>query len=129
MNNGLRKNIGFTMAIDPVLEDVGAIGALVFGMIYRYSQMRDGICYASQSTIARRLGLSRRTVNRWISILIEKDYIRLGAKGAALDNGLSTNLYIVTQKCGLEKPALKPEPEEAIPLPPNARSFLDFPEE
>ena len=66
---------GFTPIFDAVVADVGLVGAGVFGRIWRYCQMEDGICRASHDTIAAEVGLSRRTVLRWCRELCEAGYL------------------------------------------------------
>ncbi len=67
---------GFSPVIDGVLHDVGAIGALVFGRVWRYCQMKDKVCTASQQRIADDLGLTRQTVNQWMGELCSKGYLK-----------------------------------------------------
>ena len=47
----------------------------VFGVIWRYCQMSDGKCTASQSKIAEKIGLSTRTVQRCAEKLISAGYL------------------------------------------------------
>jgi hypothetical protein len=67
---------GFTPIIDSLVDDVGIIGAAVFGRIWRFCQMERGICHASLGTIALDLGLSTRTVIRHSDILVSKGYLK-----------------------------------------------------
>lgn len=66
---------GFTPVIDGMIPEVGAMTALVFGKAWRYCQMSDGVCKASQDRIADELGLSRATINTHISKLVEAGYL------------------------------------------------------
>lgn len=66
---------GWTPVIDAVVQDVGATTALVFGKAWRYCQMADGVCKASQDRIADELGLSRATINTHLSKLVEHGYL------------------------------------------------------
>lgn len=66
---------GFTPVIDGMIPEVGAMTALVFGKAWRYCQMPDGVCKASQDRIADELGLSRATINTHISKLVEAGYL------------------------------------------------------
>lgn len=66
---------GFTPVIDGMIPEVGAMTALVFGKAWRYCQMSDGVCKASQDRIADELGLSRATINAHISKLVEAGYL------------------------------------------------------
>lgn len=67
---------GWTPLIDEIVKRHGIVTAAVFGRVWRYCQMPDGICYASQETIATELNISRKTVNEHIEILIENGYLR-----------------------------------------------------
>jgi len=66
---------GFTPVFDCIVDDLGLTEAAVFGVIWRYCQMPDGVCWAAQATIADRLGLSRITVSRAINKLIKNGYL------------------------------------------------------
>lgn len=66
---------GWTPVIDSVVQDVGATTALVFGKAWRYCQMSDGVCKASQERIADELGMSRATINTHLSKLVEMGYL------------------------------------------------------
>lgn len=77
---GMSKTIlaqvdGFTPLIDAVVQDVGIISAAVFGKAWRYCQMADGVCKASQERIADELGISRITVNTHFAKLVEAGYL------------------------------------------------------
>ena len=65
----------FTPCLDALVEKYGLIGAGVFGRVWRYCQLNDGFCRASQETIATDLGLERRTVMRWLKILCADGFI------------------------------------------------------
>lgn len=67
---------GWTPVIDSVVQDVGATTALVFGKAWRYCQMSDGVCKASQDRLAEELGMSRQTINAHLSKLVEARYLR-----------------------------------------------------
>jgi len=66
---------GFTPLFDCVIQDVGIIGASVFGRIWRYCQGERGVCQASIGRIAQELNMSERTVIRWQSVLCEAGYL------------------------------------------------------
>ena len=85
MNNAENKTVladvgGFTPAIDTIVDELGFICAGVFGVIWRYCQMGDGKCTASQSRIAEKLGLSVSTVKRCAEKLVEAGYLRSNVK-------------------------------------------------
>ena len=71
----LAKVSGWTPIIDSMIQDVGLTTAIVFGRMWRYCQMVDGVCRASQDTIADELGISRPTVNKHVEILVNKKYL------------------------------------------------------
>lgn len=66
---------GFTPVIDALLKEHGHLTALIFGKVWRYCQMSDGVCKASQQRIADELGVTRVTVNNHFSILVENGYL------------------------------------------------------
>ncbi len=75
MSTFLTQVNGFTPLIDAVVADAGLTEALVYGMVWRYCRMSDGICRASTTTIGNRLSLSRRTVQRSLTRLVELGYL------------------------------------------------------
>lgn len=86
---------GFTPVIDDVVKDVGLVAAMVFGVVWRYCQMADGHCRASQDTIAEKTGLSRKAVNENLNKLVKSDYLNI-VKVAGMPN-----VYVDTGKAGL----------------------------
>jgi len=54
---------------------------------------KDCICRASQSTIARRLGISRQVVNRWFAALVAKGYLRLERTTKRANGSRGPNVY------------------------------------
>jgi len=67
---------GWTPVIDAIVLAHGATAALVFGRVWRYCQMRDGLCSASLGTIAGDLGMSRDTIRLAVKLLVEKGFLR-----------------------------------------------------
>ena len=72
---GMRLRTNFTPIIDNVAADVGHVGALVFGVVFRYGQQRGGTCSASLDAIGDRAHISSRTVKRHLKVLCEKAYL------------------------------------------------------
>jgi hypothetical protein len=66
---------GFTPLFDCVIQDVGIVGASVYGRVWRYSQGEYGVCQATTGKIAEELSLSGRTVIRWLGALCEAGYL------------------------------------------------------
>ena len=67
---------GFTPVIDTMIQDVGLMTATVFGKVWRYCQMSDGVCTAAQERIADELGVSRATINQHIDKLVQAGYLQ-----------------------------------------------------
>jgi hypothetical protein len=65
----------FTPIFDAVVQDVGLVGASVYGRIWRYCQGGRHCCNAALGTIADALNISVRTVIRWAKELCEKEYL------------------------------------------------------
>jgi len=66
----------FTPIFDAVVQDVGLVGASVYGRIWRYCQGNRSCCDAAQATIAESLNISTRTVMRWAKDLCDKGYLK-----------------------------------------------------
>jgi DNA-binding MarR family transcriptional regulator len=66
---------GFTPIIDALAQETSLTTAAVYGVVWRYCQMDDRICRASVETIAARVGISRKTADRHLKILVERGYL------------------------------------------------------
>jgi len=66
---------GFTPTPDAVIDDIDTAAAVVFGVVWRYCQMRDGHCNASLLTIAARSGYSINTVRRRLDDLVSNGWL------------------------------------------------------
>jgi len=67
---------GFTPLFDIIVENTSHMTAVVYGLVERYSRMRNGVCKASIGTLAEKVGVSRQTIQRRLSELVEKGYIK-----------------------------------------------------
>lgn len=67
---------GWTPVIDNLVKEFGAITALVFGVVWRHCQMRNGVCTASQERLAELVGLSRQSINSHLAKLVDGGYLR-----------------------------------------------------
>ena len=67
---------GFTPLIDSLAELYGIIRAAVYGKVWRYCQMKDGVCRASLETLADGMGVDRSTISRHLAALCEDGYIK-----------------------------------------------------
>jgi predicted transcriptional regulator len=93
----LTATSGFTPIIDGVLRDTDLETAIVFGAMWRYCQMKSGECYASLQKIAYRSGLSYKTVQRRVKILVQKGYLQ----DMTPHLRYSPHTYIDTGKAGI----------------------------
>jgi hypothetical protein len=78
MNNNTPKKpelINFTPLFDVLTSKYGLITSAIFGRIWRFCQMTDGVCKASLDTLAEHLNLNRATVMRRIKILVSDGYL------------------------------------------------------
>lgn len=66
---------GYTPKFDKVTEETDSIAADVYGVVWRMEQREEGICKASKATFAKILGISEKTVERRLKILVEKEWI------------------------------------------------------
>jgi DNA-binding Lrp family transcriptional regulator len=66
---------GFTPVIDVVVKDTSLMTAVIFGGIWRYCQMQNGVCQSTLEKIAERTGVGRQTVIEHIRVLEQAGYI------------------------------------------------------
>jgi hypothetical protein len=66
---------GFTLLFDVLIEKYDLITAAVYGRVWRFSKMRDGVCYASVSKIAQSIGVSYVTALRRLKKLVDEGYL------------------------------------------------------
>lgn len=88
---------GWIPLIDHLVDKYDLITAAVFGRIWRYSQMRSGVCRASIPTIATDLGLARSTVRLAVVKLTADNYLEDLTPG----NHGRVHVYRDTGKCSL----------------------------
>lgn len=75
-NNFLTQVEGFTPVIDVLAREVGLVTAVVYGVVWRYCQMKDGVCHASIETVAGHIDISPKTARRHIKTLCEHGYLK-----------------------------------------------------
>ena len=76
MSKFLSEVKGFTPVIDVLTDELGLMPAVAYGVVWRYCQMEEGVCKASMTKIARRIGVDRATVHRHIKALCEAGYLK-----------------------------------------------------
>jgi hypothetical protein len=99
MSKTILANVeGWTPVIDNIVNDLGIMSAVVFGRMWRFCQMEDGVCKASLETISEGIGLDRATVMRHAKALCEGGYLN------DLTPGLKNrpHVYADTGKAGLK---------------------------
>ncbi len=69
------KKVNWTPVIDSIVNKHGYMAALVFGAIWRHCQMSGKACTASLDTIAKMIGVERKTIIRYADILADDGYI------------------------------------------------------
>jgi len=71
----LQEVKGFTPVIDILVDKLGLMPALVYGNVWRFCQMEDGVCKARLEKIAKRVGVSYKTAQRHIKVLCNEGYL------------------------------------------------------
>lgn len=66
---------GVTPAPDALITEYGFVTALVWGRVWRYCQMFDGVCRAAMDTIAGELGMASKTIARHVDLLCKDGYL------------------------------------------------------
>jgi DNA-binding Lrp family transcriptional regulator len=67
---------GFTPLPDLLVKRYGLFTAAVFGRMWRYCQMQDGVCRASLDSIAKDLNVSKMTIIRHVETLVYDGFLR-----------------------------------------------------
>src|SRR3990167_6723420 len=99
MSKTILANVdGFTPVIDDLAREQGLIRAAVFGRMWRYCQMEDGVCRASLETIASDLGIDKATVLRHAQELVINHYL----EDTTPDLRNRPHIYKDTGKAGLK---------------------------
>ena len=79
-------NKPFTPMFDDITQNIGPLASAIFGVVWRYCQMKEETCWASLGTIAQRSGTSAPTVAKYLEVLVDADYLvdtTPGAKGSS----------------------------------------------
>lgn len=82
-----------TRIFDELVPQFGLVGAAVYGVVWRYCQMRDGACRASYETLGAEIGVEKSTVRRHVRKLRDAQYL------AQIHNGGNcTSWFIIGEK-------------------------------
>jgi len=89
---------GWTPVINSIVKEVNLMSAVVFGRIWRFCQMEDGVCRAALEKIAEEIGVDRATVMRHAKELCKAGYL----KDLTPDLRNRPHVYADTGKASLE---------------------------
>ena len=67
---------GFIMAPDVIAQAYSIVTACVYGKIWRYEQLEDGVCRASQLRLSDELNITPKTLRTHIAQLVDGGWIR-----------------------------------------------------
>ena len=67
----------YTPIFPEIAAEYGLTCAAVYGVIWRYAQMRDGTCHAAYDTLAAEIGVNERTMRRNVEELQKAKLIHL----------------------------------------------------
>jgi hypothetical protein len=109
---------GFTPVIDVLAQETSPATALVYGVVWRYCQMNDGLCRASVASIAQRIGLHAKTTRRHLKKLCQLGYLqdttpaRRHGPHLYRDTGTERILALAQTRCVAPAPAGTAAPPE-----------------
>jgi len=66
---------GFTVVPDWIVAEHGIAAALVYGVIWRYCQMRKGVCFASLTALGEKVGMTRQCFARHLQTLLDNGLV------------------------------------------------------
>ncbi len=110
------RKVPHTRIFDELVSEFGLVGAAVYGVVWRYCQMRDGACRASYETLGAEIGVEKSTVRRHVRKLRDAQYL------AQIHNGgNSTSWFIIGEKqIGREHTKKTKELNKPVKKPRNA---------
>ncbi len=114
---------GFIPVIDVLAQELGLMESVVYGIVWRYCQQKNRVCYASLETIAGHAHISRQTVYRHITHLCKEGYLedktpdRKDSPHVYADTGKAKIFGLVGAVVGI------PESHTGIPESPTKQPF------
>lgn len=84
----------FTPIFDTVAGDVGTVCAAVYGLVWRYCQLKNKVCSASWETLAKKIHVCTKTIGRHLKALVKAGYI----VDLSPDRRYETHHYVCTNK-------------------------------
>src|SRR3990172_6353684 len=70
-----KLNGDFTPVLDSMVQRYGFTTAGVYGRVWRYAQMSEGVCKAKQRKMANELGISLRAIVRHLDLLVRDGFL------------------------------------------------------
>ena len=90
------ETVGWTPAFNEITDQYGLIESAVFGVVWRYCRANQGMCAVGVSRMADKLGLSSRTIRRYLVNLVKNGYLSMEHR---YKNGTNLpSIYRVTSK-------------------------------
>lgn len=74
-SNSFQARPFYTPLFDILISEFDLMTAAVYGRVWRFSKMHDGVCYASVSKIAQSIGVSYVTALRRLKKLVDEGYL------------------------------------------------------
>jgi len=93
----------YTPVFDELIPEFGTMGALVYGVIWRYCQMRDAACHATHETLAQEIDIAESTLRKHIEILRDAQYLAVIFDKANSANWIILGERQVSTKSTLDK--------------------------
>lgn len=94
-SNGVRQSFStFNAVVDGHIDRMGRSEALLWLMLWRFEDRKTGLVRVSMGTMAKLMGMSRRSVVTLISSLTEQGYLNRVTRGSSVDH--SANVYRLT---------------------------------
>lgn len=87
----------FTPVLDTITEKLDLLASNVYGRVWRYCQMEGNKCFASQKKLADDLGVSTKTIERRLKLLVSEGYL----VDLTPDRRHQTHEYKPTGKAGI----------------------------
>lgn len=87
--------------LDSITQNLDLLASVVYGRILRYEQGKEKMCLAARKTLANNLGISEKTVERRIKMLVDHKYI----KDLTPDRRNRPHNYVTTGKAGIKMSA------------------------
>jgi hypothetical protein len=90
---------------DELVKRCGIHCAAVYGAVWHYARMNNGICKVSDIYIVIKSGVPKTTIKKWLKLLVLTGYLTVEENMADLDKfQRATHIYRLTDKLVLDIP-------------------------